>query len=107
MASNGARSIIKNIISVGPAVFYFALGALIIHIIIIFSIGRLIRIDIGNLAIASSTNVGGPTSALVLASVRKGRYVDRLLPGLIAGLPGYGVGNYIGLGVANLMKNIL
>ena len=107
LASNGARSIIKNIISVGPAVFYFALGALIIHAIIIFSIGRLMRIDLGTIAIASSANVGGPTSALVLASVGKGRYVDRLLPGLIAGLLGYGVGNYVGLGVANLMKNIL
>ena len=65
------------------------------------------RIDLGTLTIASNANTGGPTSALVLASVGQGKYADLLLPGVIAGLLGYGVGNYVGLAVAGILKNVL
>lgn len=105
LASNGAKSVISNIIDVGPAVFYFALGGLIIHGLIIFGIGRLVRIDMGTLAIASQANIGGSASAMALASARG--YGDRILPGVAVGLLGYAIGNYLGLSVGSLMKFIL
>lgn len=105
LASNGAQSIIANIINIGPGVFYFATGTVAIHGIIIFGIGRLLRIDAGTLAVASQANIGGSASAMAMASARG--YADRLLPGVAAGLLGYAVGNYSGLFVASLVKNIL
>ena len=105
LASNGAQSIIANIINIGPGVFYFATGTVAIHGIFIFGIGRLFRIDAGTLAVASQANVGGSASAMAMASARG--YADRLLPGVAAGLLGYAVGNYSGLFVANLMKRLL
>ena len=107
LTSNGARSIIKNIMSVGPSIFIFALGTVIIHATIIFSIGRLLKIDPANLIFASNACVGGSSSALVLGTAAQGKYTYFILPGVIVGLLGYAVGNYSGLAVANLMKNIL
>lgn len=105
LASNGARSVVANIIRVGPAIFYFAAGTVAIHGIVIFGVGRLLRMDTGTLAVASQANIGGSASAMALASARG--YADRILPGVAVGLLGYAVGNYLGLGIASLMKGIL
>ncbi len=105
LAANGAQSVIANIFRVGPAVFWFALTTLVVHGLGIFGIGRLFGIDAGTLAVASQANVGGPASAVALASARG--YGDRLLPGVAVGLLGYAVGNYLGFGVASLVRGLL
>ena len=105
LASNGAQSVIANIFRVGPAVFWFALITLTTHGLIIFGIGRLMGIDTPTLTVASQANVGGPASAIALASARG--YSDRLLPGAAVGLLGYAVGNYTGFLVGTVMRSIL
>jgi uncharacterized membrane protein len=105
LASNGAKSVFANIIDMGPAVLYFALGVITVHGLTIFGVGRLFRIDMGTLAIASQANVGGSSSAMALASARG--YGERILPGIAVGLLGYAIGNYLGLVVGSMMKFIL
>jgi len=105
LASNGAQSVIMNIVRHGPAVFYFAGGTVLVHGVIIFGVGRLLRIDLPTLAVASQANVGGAASAMAMASAR--RYTDRLLPGVIVGLLGYAIGNYSGYVIAILMRGLL
>ncbi|MEE9169680.1 MAG: DUF819 family protein, partial [bacterium] len=105
LASNGATSVIANIIRIGPAVFYYAAGTVAMHGIVIFGLGRLLRIDLATLAVASQANVGGPASAMAMASARG--YADRILPGVAVGLSGYAIGNYLGLAVAQLVKGLL
>ncbi len=105
LASNGAKSVVANIVAVGPAVFYFAAGTIAIHGIFLFGVGYLLKIDAGTLAVASQANVGGSSSALALASARG--YTDKILPGIAVGLLGYAVGNYLGLAVGNIMQGVL
>lgn len=105
LACNGAKSVVANIIAVGPAVFYFAVGTIAIHGLFIFGVGWLLKIDGGTLAVASQANVGGSSSALALASARG--YTEKILPGIAVGLLGYAIGNYLGLVVGNLMQMIL
>jgi len=105
LASNGAKSVVANIIAVGPAVFYFAMGTIALHGIFLFGVGYLLKIDAGTLAVASQANVGGSSSALALASARG--YTDKILPGIAVGLLGYAVGNYLGLVVGNIMQGVL
>ena len=105
LASNGAQSVIQNIVKVGPAVFYFACITVAIHGVVIFGVGRVLKLDLGTLAIASQANVGGAASAMAMASARG--YGDRLLPGVAVGLAGYAVGNYLGFAVATIMRSIL
>jgi len=97
--------VIANIVEIGPAVFYFALGTVALHGLVIFGIGSLFRIDLATLAVASQANVGGPASAMALASARG--YVDRLLPGVAVGLLGYALGNYCGIAIAAFIHGIL
>jgi uncharacterized membrane protein len=76
-----------------------------IHGIVIFGLGRLVGLDLQTLAVASQANVGGPASAMALATARG--YTDKLLPGVAAGLLGYAAGNYLGLFVAALMRGVI
>ena len=105
LASNGAQSVVGNIVRVGPAVFYFASLTVVIHGLVIFGLGYLAKLDLGTLAIASQANVGGAASAMALASARG--YLDRLLPGVAVGLLGYAVGNYLGFAVGSVMRALL
>lgn len=105
LASNGARSVIANLVSIGPAVFYFAMVTVAIHGLIIFGIGRLVKLDLPTLAVASQANVGGAASAIALAGARG--YTDRLVPGVAVGLLGYALGNYVGLAVGGLARILL
>lgn len=105
LASNGAKSVVANILAVGPPVVYFALVTVALHGVVIFGLGSLVGLDLRTLAVASQANVGGPASAMALATARG--YADRLLPGVAVGLLGYAVGNYIGLGVAMMVRGML
>jgi hypothetical protein len=62
LASNGAKSVISRIVDVGPVIFYFAAGTVLIHGIIIFGIGRMFRMNGDVLSIASQANVGSTTA---------------------------------------------
>lgn len=102
LAAIGAQSVVAEILRVGPAVFYFTLVVIGFHGVFIFGLGRLLRIDLPTLTVASQANVGGPATAMALASAKG--YHDRLLPGVAVGLMGYAVGSYAGFGVAALMR---
>lgn len=105
LASNGAMSVLANIVVIGPPIVYFALATVGVHGIVIFGVGRLVGLDLKTLAVASQANVGGPASAMALAAARG--YTDRLLPGVAVGLVGYAAGNYLGLFVAAMMRGVI
>ncbi len=69
-----------------------------VHALVIFSLGGLLRQDWALIAVASNANVGGATSAGVLATAL-GRG-DLRLPGILAGSLGNALGTYAGLLVA-------
>ena len=105
LATIGAQSILAEIMRVGPVVFYFTLIVVGVHGAVILGVGRLLRLDLPTLALASQANVGGPASAMALATSRG--YADRVVPAVAIGLLGYAVGNYTGLAVAQLMRGVL
>lgn len=105
LACNGAKSVVAKIVEVGPEVFYFASGTVAIHGIIIFGIGMMLKIDAGTLAIASQANIGGGANAMAIATARG--YNSRILPGVAVGIIGTAIGNYLGLGLGNLMRILL
>ncbi len=105
LASNGARSVIANIFDVGPGVFYFRMTTVAVHGVVIFTVGRLVGLDFGTLAVASQANVGGAGSAIAMATARG--YRDRLLPGVAVGLFGYALGNYWGYLIGQAARSLL
>lgn len=105
LASNGAMSVLANIVVIGPPIVYFAAITVGVHGLVIFGLGPLVGLDLKTLAVASQANVGGPASAIALATARG--YTDRLLPGVAVGLLGYAAGNYAGLAVAAVMRGMI
>ncbi len=100
----GIHSRIADIVAVGIGVFWFTAIVVIIHGLIVFGIGRMLRFDIASLAVASQAAVGGPSSALAVAVARE--WPGLVVPGIVIGLLGYATGNYLGLAVAQLVRAI-
>ena len=98
----GIYSRISEIASVGFGVFYFTLTVVGVHAVWVLGVGKLLRLDIGTVVVASQAAVGGPSSALAVAISREWRHL--VLPGVVMGLFGYAVGSYLGLGVAYLLR---
>ncbi len=98
----GIMSRFSEIAAVGSEVFFFTLIVVAIHGVFVFGMGRLLRLDIGTVAVASQAAVGGPSSALAVAISREWRHL--VLPGVVMGLCGYAVGTYLGLGVGYLLR---
>lgn len=100
----GMHSRVAEIVAVGAEVFLYTLLVVGVHGVVVFGGGRLLRFDIGTIAVASQAAVGGPSSALAVAVSREWRAL--VLPGIIVGLLGYAVGNYLGFAVGGLVRGM-
>lgn len=98
----GIGSRVSEILAVGLEVFYFTAVVVLIHGVVVFAGARLARLDVETTAVASQAAVGGPSTAMALAIAR--RRPGLALPGLMVGLLGYAVGNYLGLAVAYAVR---
>ncbi|MEJ2514433.1 MAG: DUF819 family protein [Gammaproteobacteria bacterium] len=85
----------------GVTLLAFVVTAVLIHGLVVFGAGWLLKQDWEVVAIASQANIGGGTSALALA-----RSFDRpelFLPAILAGSVGTAGGTYLGFFVAGLL----
>ena len=98
----GVLSRFSEIAAVGLEVLFFTLIVVGVHGVFVFGAGKLLRLDMGSIAVASQASVGGPSSALAVAISREWRHL--VLPGVVVGLLGYAVGTYLGLGVGYVVR---
>ena len=103
-AVGGIRSRIAAIVEVGVEVFLYTLVVVGLQGLVVFGLGRLARFGIGTIAVASQAAVGGPSSALAVAVAREWKVL--ILPGIVVGLMGYAVGNYLGFAMAYLVRGL-
>lgn len=101
----GIWSRISEIAAVGMVVFVYTLVVVGVHGLVVYGGGRLARLDLATLSVASQASVGGPASALAVAVARE--WPGLVLPGIIMGLLGYAVGSYLGITVAYLVRGVL
>jgi uncharacterized membrane protein len=102
LASVGAGADIWQLIEIAPVLFLFASVIIIVHLVILFAAGKLLKLDLAELAMASAVCIGGPASAPALASAKGWR--DLLIPGLLLGSLGYAVGSFIGVSVVEWLR---
>ena len=75
-------------------------GSVLIHALL----SKLFRIDADTALITSTAGIYGPAFIVPVADAMGNREV--ILPGLICGIFGYAIGNYLGIGVALALKTI-
>jgi uncharacterized membrane protein len=85
----------------GGLLLGFVSLAVLVHGIVVFGGGRLLRLPPEVLAVASSANIGG--AATVLPIARSLGRMDQLLPGILAGSLGTAMGTYLGFLVVWLL----
>jgi uncharacterized membrane protein len=101
----GAGSVLAEVVKAGPILVVYTLTILAIHVVIAYGIAWLFGVDIPNISVASQAAVGGPGSALAL-SMAMGWH-SLVTPGILVGIFGYAVGNYIGFATAYLLRGLL
>jgi uncharacterized membrane protein len=101
----GAMINVKMAIILSPVLFLYVLVMIVVHMVSVYGVGRLFRLDIRILTIASAAAKTGPPSVIALANVHGWKTL--VLPGVAMGLLGYAVGNYLGFAAAYMMKALL
>ncbi|MFN7979114.1 MAG: DUF819 family protein [Vicinamibacterales bacterium] len=94
----GTSSIISELASSWFPLLAFMLTIIAIHAVIAYGVGWLAGVDLATVTVASQAAVGGPGSALALAMSMK--WPAQVTPGIIVGIFGYAIGNYIGFSCA-------
>lgn len=105
LAVIGAYSDIAALIHDGELaliLFGMILLLVLIHAVLLFGIGTLLKQDWDILGIVSQANIGGATSALALA--RSLNRADLQLPAVLVGTLGNAIGTYLGILVAELLR---
>ncbi len=104
LAAVGANADLAALAAAGnlaPILFGYVGIVFAVHGAVLFGIGALLRMEPVVLAIASSANIGGSSTAFVLAEA-EGRH-DLVLPAILIGSVGTALGNYIGFAIAALL----
>ena len=96
------REIIGVVLRVGPVLFAFAATILLIPLAIILVAGRLLRLDLAEVVIASNANMGGPTTAAAMAVAR--RWNGLVIPAILCGTLGYAVATFIGVAMGTWLR---
>ena len=101
----GIRSLLGEMLRVGPEVFYYTLLVVGVHGAVLLVAARVLRGPVSMMAVASQAAIGGPSTAMAIAISRN--WPALALPGVAVGLLGYALGNYSGYAVAYLVRMIL
>lgn len=101
----GTSAVFSALVGQGLVIFVYMAAIIAVHAVIVYGTGWLLRFDLASLTIASQAAVGGPGSALALAMSMK--WPGLVTPGIIVGIFGYALGNYVGFACAYLTRTLL
>jgi uncharacterized membrane protein len=101
----GTASDVSEVVKAGPALVLYMVLIMFIHAVVVYGGGWLLGMDLPSVTIASQAAIGGPDSALAIAMAMK--WGELVTPGIIVGIFGYAVGNYVGFACAYLLQAVL
>ena len=72
------------------------------HLSFLLLAGKIFKLDLAELVIASNANMGGPTTAAAMAIARKWKAL--VIPAILCGTLGYAVATFIGVAVGYWLR---
>ncbi len=100
-ATIGAGADVGVMIDAGVMVFIYACFIIITHLIVIVLGAKLFKLDLAEIVIASLACIGGPVAPAAIAASRGWRKL--VTPGIMVGILGYAIANFMGVGLATLL----
>jgi uncharacterized membrane protein len=101
----GTSAVIGELAQSGAILFLYMTVIIAIHAVIVYGGGRMLGFDLATITIASQSAVGGPGSALALSMSM--RWPSLVTPGILVGIFGYALGNYVGVGCGYVTRALL
>lgn len=93
----GAGVDLRAIAGAAPGMFVMVLMIFTVHLAFLFIAGRIMKLNYGELVIASLACITGPPVAAAVSVLFKWRSLT--VPGVLTGVLGYVIGNFIGVGL--------
>ena len=97
----GAGTELAVLLETGLTIFFMAMTIVTVHTVFLLLGARLFKIDLAEAAIASLACVGGPAMPAAIAPARGWHALTT--PGIMCGVLGYAIANFLGVGLAQLL----
>lgn len=100
-AAIGAGADVQQVLSSALPILLMILVLVLIHIVLLIVIGKLMKLDLAEVMIASNACILGPSAAAALAAGRGWR--ELVTPGMLVGLLGYSTATFIGVAITRIL----
>jgi len=100
-ATIGAGADVGVMIDVGWIIFLYASFIIAVHLLVILVGAKIFKIDLAEVVIASLAAIHGPVAPAAISASRGWKTL--ITPGLMAGILGYAIANFIGVGLAQAL----
>ncbi len=97
----GAGADVAEVAGTALPILAFILVMIGVHLVLIVGAGRLLRLDLAEVMIASNACILGPAPAAALAASKGWRAL--VAPGILVGMFGYGIATFVGVALAALL----
>lgn len=102
LATIGASADVWKLVEIAPILFVVALIIVSVHLLLLLMLGRLFRLDLGEILMGSAVCIGGPAMAPAIASAKGWGHLT--IPGVLAGSFGYAIGSFVGMSVVEWLS---
>ncbi len=98
----GAGANLGDVVGAALPIIKFIVVMVVVHLCLIVILGRLLKLDLAEVMIASNACILGPAPAAALAA-SKG-WQPLVTPGILVGVLGYAIATFIGIGLTTLLQ---
>jgi uncharacterized membrane protein len=98
----GAGANLADVLGAAFPILQFIFVMVLVHLCLVVMVGRIVRLDLAEVMIASNACILGPAPAAALAASKGWRPL--VTPGILVGLFGYAIATFIGVALTALLQ---